>query len=51
MLFTIDGRVVGLDRDKAGKADVSRGALHWMTSMEGSIAVQAWCGGFLNNHI
>jgi hypothetical protein len=34
MLLTIDGRVAGLDRDKAGKADVSREALHWMTSME-----------------
>jgi hypothetical protein len=30
----VNGRVAGLDRDKAGKADVSREALHWMTSMD-----------------
>ena len=50
MSLTMDRRVAGLDRDKAGKADVSREALHWMTSMEGGIIVQARCSGDLNNN-
>jgi len=38
---TVDGRGAGLDRDKAGKADVSREALHWMTRWKVALCKQA----------